>query len=231
MKYLSKIILSIFILFTLIACNNSKKVDKDKIREDLYITFTKTNITIEKNSEFLTDSIIKESNGVISLPDSIDTSVPGVYELMYTASSFDDPEIKKEYIVTVTVVAVTDNKKESSDKTKEYKITELNFGCGEEGSAVTFEEDGTVRYTKYEFSTSVKGNYKQIAENVYELQLPGHEDLKYFVYNEEELKAYFYLDNSLSLEELNSYSVVSRKTGCSMVNSNGVVVSTSYTDE
>jgi len=225
MKHLSKFLLSLFILLTLVACGDSKKVDKEKIKEELYITFTETEITIAKDSEFQTDSIIVESNGEVSLPNPIDTTILGTYELIYVVSSTNYPEIKKEYIITVFV---------NEDLSKEvlmYEITEVNITCGEGGSGISFDADGTVWYGEFEFSTSTKGTYTQVAENVYELKLPNYEDLKYFVFNKEGAKAYFYLDNSLSLEELNNYTVISKKTGCGVVDSEGNGISNTYSEE
>ena len=184
MKSLSKIILSIFILFTLVACGDSKKVDKEKIREDLYITFTETEITIAKDNEFSIDSIIIESNGLVSLPDPIDTTTPGVYELTYTVSSFDYPEVEKTYDIRVTILENLYPKNEINIACKweqpfddrftlTYSLSNPNDLINEMSVILGPEENKYIRIGTYgDGGTSyAHGTYEHYEDNIYMFEI------------------------------------------------------------
>jgi len=145
---------------------------------------------------------------------------------------------KTNYIIYAFVHGKSDNSKEIDVPVNfadayqgSREIFDLNFACGEDGSAVAFDADGIVRYQKYEFGNTVKGKYEKVGENVYALAFEDREEIEYFVFNQDTLMAYFHLDNSLSIGELNEYSSGTRITGCGIVNKNGEVVSQSYPEE
>jgi len=108
---LKRAILMALLILTLSGCQLRplSKAEIEEIQSYLLIQFDQTELFVQQGQPIDYQIMVRAATGKVSYPtDDIDTSMLGTHDVVFVVSDVDHPSVKKEFPVTIEVVAVKD---------------------------------------------------------------------------------------------------------------------------
>lgn len=195
--------------------------EMESIYNELYINFIETELSIGYRDPFVPDMIIKDYNGVLTLPE-VDNSMmeAGTFEYVYVVASEEYPELSKEY----TILVEREPYAEIYSQYRNYTCYNSDFLDYFENDiiSVVLNPDGNIVNINFAVGNGRNegvyyGAFRIIEENLFSYGGNFYEDARFLLdanTYENKMDGYFklsdnklyFLSKDLTLEEMREYT-------------------------